>query len=446
MKRIIIQQTMDFVMGVQIQNDEITDFFALPKNSIVGNIYCGRIENIRKNHCFVNFDNSRKNGILEINNKKFKVGDFVKCQIIRDDSDEKGAILSDKINLAGKYVILCEGIKGYKFSHRISVEDKKNLEENLTEKRYGFIVRKNAEKADFSLIENEIDNLIENYEKISIFQENVIKLIYSEIGLEKLVKEFDFLGSEIIVDTYEKLENNYQEYRNIKPIFDYYNLSEEIKRIFSRKISIENGIEIVFDKTEAMHVIDVNSKNEIGNNVFLINKKAAKEITKQIRLRNISGMILIDFVSMKNDKDKEKLIDYIKNLLKNDREKTRVESISEFSLVAINRKKRYNEFVTIFYKYSGMFEGENMIENDVFVYKNICDDILRLFAENNFKEIFIVMNEKLIDGFIEGKYYQQLLKEKINNAKVFVIRDMQTNDYKLLLSLNEEYKTKAVKL
>lgn len=344
MNGVIINFSKDYVQAVKLSPKGVAAYFAVDSNSNVGDIYIGRVENVRGGQCFVNYDKSFHNGILETKNKGYKSGDYIKCQVIREQCGEKGAVLSDRLNFAGHFCVLSDSAEDIKFSRRLNDAERRRLAEILPPTPYGFIVRKQAADAENDAISAEMKRLSKDYEKVlNTGITNEIRRIHKVENIDRVLQELEAVGCEIISDkavTADGFDIEY--YQGEQPIFEYFGVSDTIKEIFVNKILLKNGVELVFDRTEAMSVIDVNFASGFGGNIDAANRSAAEEIVRQISLRNLSGLIMVDFISTRNAAE---LKSYVQRLMQHDKEQSSVYAIKELSIIAINRKKRYNEFV-----------------------------------------------------------------------------------------------------
>ena len=247
------------------------------------------------------------------------------------------------------------------------IEDKKEqqrlinlVKENLSEGN-GAIIRTSAINKteelieDIKYIENKWNNIIStNIDP----NENEPKLLYKSEGIvEKMIMDLVGKGLEKIVvnDSNEynminKLKQENKEYKNIQiivkneeTIFKIYDIDKQIKRINARKIWLKCGGFITIDKTEALTAIDVNTgkytgKRDVNETIYKVNEEATIEITKQLRLRDIGGIIIIDYIDMKREEDKEKISKLLQEELKDDRTKTQVEGFTKLDLMELTRK------------------------------------------------------------------------------------------------------------
>ena len=298
-------------------------------------------------------------------NKVLKKGQKLLVQVKKDSNLQKGARVSTHINLPSKYIALMPNTEIITVSQKI--EDKKEQErliklvkENIG-KGNGAIIRTSAEGKEQEIIED-IKNVERKWQKIKeSYNEykgnNPILIEKSQSIVEKMIIDLPENSiDKIIVNSqkdYKKIQefknqNNYfsntvLELKENSNVFEKYNLKNEIGKIENRKIWLNCGGFITIDKTEALTAIDVNTGKYTGNQnleqtIFKVNQEATIEIAKQLRLRDIGGIIIIDYIDMKDESNKEKIEELLKEKLRNDRAKTQVEGFTKLDLMEMTRK------------------------------------------------------------------------------------------------------------
>lgn len=360
MNKVIIDFSKTYIQAIKLSDDDISGYFAVASDSNVGDVFVGRVENVRGGQCFVNYDKARHNGILELRDRVLKSGDYIKCQVIREECGDKGAVLSDRLNFAGHFAVLSDSAEGIKFSRRLEEPERIRIQEILPETKYGFIIRKQAADADQTQITAEMKRLSESFESVlNASVTNDIRRLHRVESIDRILQELEAYGSRVICNKAAEFEGfEIEYYQGTTSIFEYFGLSKAVESIFAEKLLLKNAVELVFNRTEAMTVIDVNFGGGFGGNIDAANQAAAEQIVRQIRLRNLSGLILTDFISTRNTTE---LKSYVQALLKDDKEQSSVYSIKELSIIAINRKKRYNEFVRLFFEECSICGGAGAI-------------------------------------------------------------------------------------
>lgn len=359
MTQILIQENKENKQIALIEDGQLVEYYEEDNetNRKEGNIYIGIVKDIIKGMqaAFVDIG-TEKNSFIHLkdvlskidetkekeDNKNIDIATVLKpnqkilVQVKKDSNEKKGARVSTHINLPSKYIVLMPNTDIITISQKI--EDKKEQErliklvkENLNENN-GAIIRTSAKGKEKEIIED-IKNIQKKWEDIiqtSINpNQNKPKLLYkSEDIIEKIL--MDLVEKDIDI----KKGTNILENDEIK---------KQIEKINDRKIWLKCGGFITIDKTEALTAIDVNTgkytgKKNLEQTVFKVNKEATIEIAKQLRLRDIGGIIIIDYIDMNNEEDKKEIEDLLKQELKKDRTKTQVEGFTKLDLIEMTRK------------------------------------------------------------------------------------------------------------
>lgn len=361
-----------------------------------GNIYLGKVENVllgmqaafvdigKEKNTFIHIrdiipkasnETGNKNEPLNKHNIKnyIKTGMPILVQIKKDATSKKGARVSTHINLSGRYAVLMPNSNFITISKKIEKETEKNrllkIVKEIVPQNYGIIIRTSVEEKSEEEIKRDINNLIITWQEIVNKYEKVKKqttftpqLIYKNQGIiEKLIIDLiDQDLSKVIVNeekTYENIKKVLEkialetdvkvELKKEKNILNIYEIQEQLEKANNRKIWLKCGGFITIDKTEALTAIDVNSGKYVGTKdlektIFTVNKEATIEITKQIRLRDIGGIIIIDYIDMENKEDKAKILEILEENLKKDRSKTQVIGFTPLDLLEMTRKHMWS--------------------------------------------------------------------------------------------------------
>ena len=388
MLELMIKRTLENKEIALIENGKLIEYY-IEENKDErkeGNIYIGIVKDIVKGmqaafvdigtekNSFIHLEDimpqvDRKDGIKQ--NKKQDINEIVKrdqkllVQVKKDSNDKKGARISTHINLPSKYIVLMPNTNIITVSQKI--EDKKERErllkivkENISEGN-GAVIRTSAEGKDKELIEDikYIENKWEDIISTNIdTNKSKAQLLYtSQDIVEKMLLDLVEKKLEKITvcdnrdyNTVIRMKKENAEYKNIQvaiksedSIFKTYDLEKQIEKSKNRKIWLKCGGFITIDKTEALTAIDVNTgkytgKDNVSDTVYKVNEEATKEIAKQLRLRDIGGIIIIDYIDMKNEENKQKIEELLKQELKKDRTKTQVEGFSRLELMELTRK------------------------------------------------------------------------------------------------------------
>ncbi|MFW2331307.1 MAG: Rne/Rng family ribonuclease [Nitrospinota bacterium] len=327
-------------------------------------------------------------------------GESLLTQVSKNPIGSKGPKLSTFITLPGRYVVMLEGADNIAISRRIYDDaERERLKELITElkgdRSVGYIVRTAAAGKGVSEIKNDIEYLNNLWEQVknSAKKSRAPSLVYQELGLiERSIRDLsDEYSSEVIIDDHKEflqakkfctrylphLADRISFYNEPEPIFDFYNIEIEIERALERKVWLKSGGYIVIDQTEALTTIDVNTGRFTGafdqeETIFKTNMEAVQEIVYQVKLRNIGGLLIIDFIDMGNEDNRAKVFNFLGQKLKNDRQRTNILKISELGLVEMSRKRVRNSLSRSLMtscphcKGQGMVKSPNTIINEIF--------------------------------------------------------------------------------
>ena len=290
----------------------------------------------------------------------------IMVQVLKQQGGTKGARVTTHISLPGRMMVLMPTVDHVGVSRRIEGEqERERLKKVFTDIKpdgMGVIVRTAAEGRSKEEFEGEMRFLTRLWNRIQSKADFLTapRLIHSEETLLfRTVR--DMFSSEVerfIIndkDYFEKiqavveitmpgLENRVELFERPENIFDFYNIESKIDKAMQRKVWMDNGAYLVIDETEALTVIDVNTGKYIGENdlqetIVNANKEAAREIARQLRLRDIGGIVVIDFIDMESDENKQSVVDVLEEELKKDRTKSNVLGMTELGLVEMTRKK-----------------------------------------------------------------------------------------------------------
>ncbi|HCC08313.1 MAG TPA: ribonuclease E/G [Clostridiales bacterium] len=371
MQKIIVNVNKNETQIAIIEDDKLVELYVEnPDEMIAGNIYTGIIKNkLKSMESFFIDIGQQKNGFLVIEKDiklKNKSGDTILVQVKKEETDEKGAYLTQDISINGKYIVLLPQGKEVMFSKKIVSESKKNellkLINKINSRKFGVIVRKDTLGTGTEQIEKEYYSLVEKWDKIysnyqymkppkMIYKQDIEEFIFNNMVNRETMK--------IIIND-EKVYNGILKYASIYDkdfvkkvelyeddrldMFDLYKVNAQIERALGNRVWLKSGAELVFDKTEAMTVIDVDTSKFVGKKdkeqtIYKTNIEAALEIARQIRIRNVSGIIIVDFINMKSESDKEEILKILKEETNKDRTKTVIVGITKLGLVEITRQK-----------------------------------------------------------------------------------------------------------
>lgn len=347
---------------------------------LVGSIFLGKVQNIVKNihAAFVEIENRQicylplgtvtKPYFSDSGEHPIRVGDELMVQIVKEATDVKAPLATADITLTGKYLVLAAGSDRVGVSAKITDEEKRGELKDIIAKyqtdEYGFIVRTNAGSADAKLIEREAEALTAEFEKIKGLTRS--RTCYSKLYTAPPSYIFEIRNgySESTdrirtdaPDIYRKIKeymeatgdpdiNKLELYQDEKvSLSTVYNINSQLEKALKQTVWMNSGAYLVIQPTEALVSIDVNTgkaitgKQDTENTFFKVNCEAAEEIGRQLRLRNLSGIIIVDFIDMKSEEHKRELMARLKSVLERDSVPAQVVDMTALNLVEITRKK-----------------------------------------------------------------------------------------------------------
>ena len=386
MLELIINKNVDTETICLVENGKLVEKYqdneTTKENRLEGNIYAGKVSDLvpGMQSAFIDYGDSRK-GLLHLKdalpqvnekNKKnenitnknisdvLKSGQKLLIQIKKDSNDKKGAKVSTHISIPSKYVVFMPNTDIITISQKI--EDEKRIKELLDlakdnlSKNNGIVIRTSAEEASNEEIIQDIKRctdkwnyIIEKYSnskdiELIYYSENVQSKILLDLKVDKVITndrdEFEKI-KELIQR--EQIKGVKLELSVKQNLLDIYDLDSQITKSKNRKIWLNCGGFITIDRTEALTAIDVNTgkftgKSDLESTIFKVNKEATVEIAKQLRLHDIGGIIIIDYIDMQDKENDEKIENLLKEELKKDRAKTQVEGFTKLNLMEMTRK------------------------------------------------------------------------------------------------------------
>lgn len=304
-----------------------------------------------------------KEGQIE---KILKPGQMIVVQIVKEPISTKGSRLTAEISLAGRNIVLLPFAKKVSISQKIaSKEEKKRLEtlvRSILPQNYGAIIRTAAEGKNAAILVTELKSLISKWEGAwpKISKNKSVQLLFTEYSKTTTVlrdlfndtfsniyvndrKEFEEISKYISQISPDK-EKIVKFYDDKEPIFDHFEVTRQIKSSFGKVVPIKQGAYLVIETTEALNVVDVNSgirakTNDQEENTYEVNRYAAEEIARQLRLRDMGGIVIVDFIDMDNQEHKNGLFKYMTELMQDDRAKHNVLPLTKFGLMQITRQR-----------------------------------------------------------------------------------------------------------
>lgn len=349
-------------------------------------------------------------------------GQEIMVQVIKEPIGTKGPRVTTYVTLPGRYLVYMPTIEHIGISRRIEEEtERKRLRElinRLKKPGAGYIIRTVSEgvsneefKADIEFLELLWQNIQQKRDKLSapsllhtdldivfrvvrdLFTPKVDKLVVDSKQEYIQVKEF--------IDSFlPKLSSRVELYEKDEPIFDAYEVEIEISRALGRKVWLKSGGYIVIDHTEALTAIDVNTGRYVGKRnpeetILKTNLEAVKEIAYQLRLRNIGGIIIIDFIDMLKEKNRKKVFNVLQEALSGDKARTNILQISELGLVEMSRKRTREDLLRALCEPCSYCEGRGYLKSPTTICYEIFREIRRSAASSTSSKIMVTVNSSV---------------------------------------------------
>lgn len=373
MKKYVLTNINKINTGFLFDDNNLEEIHCYEEESLLGNIYVARVSNILKNinaafvdiykgeSCYLPLEDLDEGHTIS-------VGDIIVVQVVKDRIKTKQATVSTKISITGEYVVVnTDSVIG--ISSKIkSVQSRKELKQLIGDTikgfdnskecnhiSYGALARTRCEKSNYDDIARELNDLLNKLDTImkqssyrtaySCLYENMPSYIIDMIA-------FNNDNIDIVTDiSYIYEEARKSEISNITfsdnqdfPLSAEWNLTKHIEKALSKKVFLKSGGYLIVEPTEAMTVVDVNSGKSVkGNNseenIYKLNVEAAYELARQLRIRNISGIIIVDFINMKTEALNKKLMDELRSACESDKVPVQVVDMTRLGLVELTRKK-----------------------------------------------------------------------------------------------------------
>jgi len=396
-----------------------------------------------------------------------KIDQPVLVQVVKEPIGSKGARLTSNISIAGRYLVLLPNSSHRGVSRKI---DDRNSRERLKKlirafempKDMGLICRTASALATPEMLIAEAHDLLSIWEKIV---ENFNKatqptLLFAESDLIKraLITAIDKRYQRVLIDDYatyqickhyfERYANEHalriEYYRDKIPMFERFNVEREIEKTLRRKIWLSSGGYLFFDRTEAMYTIDVNSgrsssnKGNVEETLVRINLEAAEEIARQLRLRNIGGLIICDFIDMRLRKNQRRILDRLKECMKEDSAKCTILGMSEFGLIEMTRQRNRESVIQTIFTTCPYCIGSGLVKTHESVSIEIERALKKVIQFHQQHAIRLVTHPEL-DNYLKGidKTYLIKLAEDLNARLEFASdEDLHINDFRFLSAIN----------
>lgn len=477
MNRLIINALTREKRFALLKNDKLERLYIEQpgQQSLVGNIYLGVVEKVvpGMNAAFVNFG-EEKSGflfrdklpsyVLDPRSKEEKAnksitgylhqGEKLLVQVEKDAAGTKGARLTAIIELQGDHLIYMPAGKYTAVTKKVTDAELKKkwraFGEQLKTAEEGLIFRTSAITQSEETLKDECNNLRQDYQELSLQVKNKKKpgiVLAKDFFYEELLTMMERMNSgEVITDDQslkKKLERNLtgknleiRYHHNSENIFASYAVEKEIERLLKRVVWLDNGAYLIFDVAEALTIIDVNTgrfsgKNDLRDTVVATNKVAAAEIARQLRLRDLGGMILIDFIDMKNSADKEAVIKVLEDALGEDGRRTRIAGMTELGILQLTRKKTKRTITEAMTTYCQVCSGTgNVLSAETMAFR--LERELWEHRQTDYDAALIEATEDVIEVFSgESDVHRLRVEDAVGLKLFFTTTNLPKPDYQI---------------
>lgn len=354
-------------------------------------------------------------------------GQSLVVQVIKDPIGTKGARLTTELSIPSRYLVLMPNSSHLGISQRIESEDERErlrsiLEEQIEadENDIGFILRTAAEGVDAEDLNTDLQFLLRLWGKVNERMHNPKSpmIIYEDLPLflralrdtarpdiskvlidsrETYQKANDFVSSLV-----PEMANKLEYYPGERPIFDLYNVEEEIQLALDRKVDLKSGGYLIFDQTEAMTTVDINTGAYVGHRnleetIFRTNLEAATAIGRQLRLRNLGGIIIIDFIDMEDEDHQQQVLRTLQTVLDRDQVKCKVMGVSDLGLVEMTRKRTRESLAQLLCEPCSQCQGRGSIKTPETVCFEIFREILRVARAYDTNSYRVIAAESVVN-------------------------------------------------
>ncbi|NDY96483.1 ribonuclease G [Wenzhouxiangella limi] len=421
----------------------------------VGNIYMGRIERVLPGMqaAFVNIGLERT-AFLHANDimprqpelteagepveippitDLIRQGENVLVQVIKDPLGSKGARLTTQLSIPSRYLVLLPGVDNIGVSVRIEAEAERERLRGLVRKlvgedsKAGFILRTNAEDVDEGSLARDLEYLRRLWKRIDAGMQGAEagQCVYEDLslpfrslrdlmhaGVEKVridvaasVREAQTFAGEFFPDWVDRIEL----YEGEGPLFDLYGVEDEIERALSRTVPLKSGGHLTIDQTEAMTTVDVNTGGYVGfrnleDTIYKTNLEAAQAIARQLRLRNLGGIIIIDFIDMEEDDHRRQVLRTLQRALERDHARTSVSEISALGLVEMTRKRTTESLEHRLCQPCPACGGLGRVKSVDTVCSEIFREILRAVRQFETGELRVMASPSVVERIMEDQH------------------------------------------
>jgi ribonuclease G len=419
---------------------------------LVGNIYMGRVVRVLPGmqSAFIDIGGeraaflhvadiwgSRNNGhgghagpVVTPIERLLAEGQSLVVQVVKDPIGTKGARLSTQISIAGRFLVYLPQESHIGISQRIEdEEERQHLREKLqqilpSDENGGFIIRTVAETASDGELRSDVEYLRKLWQGICERAQTApsLTVLYQDLNLSLRVLR-DFVHEDtarILIDSRETFQamqkfaleftpnvgERLERYQGERPLFDLYGVEDEIEKALARRVDLKSGGYLIIDQTEALTTVDVNTGGFVGgrsfdDTIFKTNLEAAQVIARQLRMRNLGGIIIIDFIDMDSDEHRHAVLTEFRKALARDRTRMTVNGFTQLGLVEMTRKRTRESLAHVLCESCPVCEGRGELKTAQTVCYQILRELLREARQFNAREYRILASQHVIDMFLD---------------------------------------------
>lgn len=386
-------------------------------------------------------------------------GQQVLVQVVKDQLGTKGARLTTNVTIPSRYLVLLPYSNQVRLSARLDDEQERErltelMQELLDESgtQYGCILRTAAESASKEELRRDLKFLLRLwasvYEKIGKVES--VAEVYSDLPLEiRTLRDLNTDDIENIhIDSREtvlsirafaeklvpELVEHIQHYKGARPIFDLHGIEDELEKALQRKVMLKSGGHLVFDQTESMTTIDVNTGAFVGHRnleetIFKTNLEAAQAIARQLRLRNLGGIIIIDFIDMEEEEHKRQVLRALEKVLEKDRAKTQICEVSPLGLVEMTRKRTHESLEHTLCEPCSTCAGRGSVNSAQTVCYQLFREIMRVARQYEADELLVLASPPVVDLLVDEESSSLAeLEEFINKTIKLQVENLYTQE------------------
>ena len=395
---------------------------------------------------------------------------LIPVQIAKEPISTKGPRLSSDLSIAGRFVVLVPFSETISISKKIKSNTERNrlkkIVESIKPKNFGVIIRTVSEGKGVSELQKDLLDLVSKWETLLKRLPTVepSKRILGEMGRTSTILR-DILNADFtqiyvndngiyeeiksyVRDISPELERIVKYYKHKEPIFEHFGIEKQIKAAFGKTVNLAGGAYLVIEHTEALHVIDVNSGNRTANpenqeeNALQVNKEAAREIARQLRLRDMGGIVVIDFIDMHKPTNRKELFDYLREQMSLDRAKHTILPPSKFGLVQITRQRVRPEMNITTNEKCPACNGTGEIKASIVLMDDIENNLSYILNEQNEKNITLCVHP-YIEAYIKKDIISRRMRWFFQYGKWIKVKGVSSyylTEFHFLNSKEEEIK------